>query len=488
MLFNSIDFIIFFVVVTFLYYILPHKVRWVLLLISSYYFYMCWKPIYILLILLCTVVNYFGALIIHRARDIRIKKFWLVFSLAISFGVLIFYKYLPFINDALNTISFYLGIDYPIEHFDIFLPMGISFYTFQTLSYTIDVYKGEMNPERNFFRLSLYVSFFPQLVAGPIERADRLLPQFEKRVNFDKVRVLYGIKIMLIGLFKKVVVADRLAVAVDTVYNSPVEYSGIYYVIATLFFAFQIYCDFSAYSEIALGVAKALGIDLMVNFDHPYQSKSIQEFWRRWHISLSTWFRDYLYIPLGGSRVSRIRHYFNLMVTFLISGLWHGADWTFIFWGGLHGLYQVIGKITKGVRDRIKSLLRLEGNFLWGLVQNIFTFILVLFAWIFFRANSITESFYIARNLFSDVEMWKDADYMYTVVNSMGLSFFEFVIAVASIILLILGELIGRKKPLYVKLNNSNFIVEGTFYMALLLIILTMGVFFNASEFIYFQF
>ncbi|MDU5081394.1 MBOAT family O-acyltransferase [uncultured Tissierella sp.] len=488
MLFNSVQFIIFFIVVTLVYYILPHRFRWVLLLVSSYYFYMAWKPVYILLILLCTIINYIAALIISKHKNQGIRKFWLVLSLGISFGVLFIYKYFSFLNDSLGNVFAYFNLNYPIGHFDILLPMGISFYTFQTLSYTIDVYRGDIKPEKNFFMLSLYVTFFPQLVAGPIERSDRLLPQLRKKAYFDIYRVLDGIKIMVIGFFKKIVIADRLAVAVNAVYNSPQDFSGIYYIIATILFAFQIYCDFSAYSEIALGAAKVLDIDLMRNFDRPYLSKSIQEFWRRWHISLSTWFRDYLYIPLGGNRVSKPRYYFNVLITFLLSGLWHGANWTFVIWGGLHGVYQIIAHMTKRVRSKVKSTLRLNNSFVLKLFQVIFTFTLVCFTWIFFRANSISDAIYIIENLFSDIDSWKDINYLYLVANNMGLSFFEFLLGIASIILLSIGELIARKRPLYLTLNNSNFIIEGSFYIILLLIILTMGVYFNANQFIYFQF
>lgn len=488
MLFNSIEFIIFFLIATFVYYILPHKYRWILLLISSYIFYMAWNPKYILLILLCTIVNYIGALKIKSSNNLKAKKFWLVFSLVISFGVLFIYKYLTFVNDSLIALFKHTNINYPIKHFDITLPMGISFFTFQTLSYTIDVYRGEIEPEKNFFRLSLYVVFFPQLVAGPIERSDRLLPQLRKEVHFDSERILDGIKIMLVGFFKKVVIADRLAIAVNTIYNAPYKYSGLYYVIATIFFTFQIYCDFSGYSEIALGSAKVLGIDLMKNFERPYLSKSIQEFWRRWHISLSTWFRDYLYIPLGGNRVSKPRYYFNILVTFLVSGLWHGANWTFLVWGALHGFYQIIGDMTKEFRDWFKDKLRLNKTFILKFFQTIITFALVSFAWIFFRANSLSEARYIINNLFSDIDKWGSFKYIYEVITNMGLTLFEFLLATTTIILLIAGELVARKEPLYIKLNRANIVVEGTFYMFLLLIMLTMGVFFDANQFLYFQF
>lgn len=488
MIFNSIEFIIFFFIVTTVYFLTPHKFRWVLLLISSCVFYMAWNPAYIILVMICILINYIAALMIEKDKNQGIRKFWLILSLSVSLGILFIYKYLGFINETLSNIFTYLSYDYPFSNFDILLPMGISFYTFQTLSYTIDVYREEIQPERNFFKLSLFVTFFPQLVAGPIERPDSLLPQFEKKASFDIYRIVDGIKIILLGLFKKVVVADRLAVAVNAVYNSPGDYSGLYYIIATILFAFQIYCDFAGYSEIALGVAKVLGIDLMRNFNKPYLSKSIGEFWSRWHISLSTWFRDYLYIPLGGNRVSKSRNYFNLFITFLVSGLWHGASWNFVIWGGLHGLYQIIGKATNKFRLRIKSALRIDNNFITEFFQIIFTFTIVTFAWIFFRANTFADAVYIVKNLFTDINMWTNPNYIYSVANNMGLNFFEFLVGIVSVVLLVLGEIISGKKPLYVGLNKSNLIVEGSFYLILTTIILTMGVYFNANQFIYFQF
>lgn len=488
MIFNSMQFIVFFLIVVGSYYIVPHRFRWGLLLIASYIFYMAWKPSYIVLILLCTVVNYIAAIEIEKNKEKSIRKFWLVLSLLISLGVLFVYKYLPFINETLMGVFTYLGLDYPVQTFDIFLPMGISFYTFQSLSYTIDVYRGDTRAERNFFYLSLYVTFFPQLVAGPIERSDRLLPQFRKKVDFDIDRIVAGTKIMILGFFKKIVIADRLAVAVNAVYNSPESFSGIYYVIATLLFAFQIYCDFSGYSQIAIGSAKVLGIELMQNFDRPYLSKSVQEFWRRWHISLSTWFRDYVYIPLGGSRVARSRYYMNIMATFLLSGLWHGASWNFVIWGGLHGLYQVIGHMTSKTREKIKAALKIDGTFLLKVFQVAFIFTLTSFAWIFFRANTFSDSIYIINNLFSDISEWGSISYLYGVFNSMGLSFFELLLGIISIGLLVILELLARKRPIYDTISRYNFLVEGTFYMILLIIIMTMGVYFDGNQFIYFQF
>lgn len=488
MIFNSFQFLVFFLLVLVSYYVIPHRFRWGLLLIASYIFYMAWKPSYIVLILLCTVVNYIAAIRIEKNKEEKLKKFWLVLSLSISLGVLFIYKYLPFVNETLMVIYSYLGLNYPVQSFDIFLPMGISFYTFQSLSYTIDVYRGDTRAEKNFFYLSLYVTFFPQLVAGPIERSDRLLPQFKKKVDFDMDRILSGIKIMILGFFKKVVIADRVAIGVNAVYNSPEAFSGIYYLIATLLFAFQIYCDFSGYSQIAIGSARVLGIELMQNFDRPYLSKSIQEFWRRWHISLSTWFRDYVYIPLGGSRVPRVRYYMNIMATFLLSGLWHGASWNFVIWGGLHGLYQVIGHMTFKAREKIKSSIGIRDTFLVKVFQVAFIFTLTSFAWIFFRANTFSDSIYIIRNLFSDIGQWGDANYLYGVFTSMGLSLFELLLGIVSIGLLVISELLARRRPIYELVGNYIFLLEGSFYMILLTIIMTMGVYFDGNQFIYFQF
>ncbi len=441
---------------------------------------MAWKPIFILLVLFSTVINYYMSLKIKSTNNKNKKKLYLNIALFISLGILFVFKYLTLINETFRTLFLYINVDYPFNSLNILLPMGISFYTFQTLSYTIDVYKERVTPQRGFLRLTLFIIFFPQLVAGPIERSDRLMPQLFKKKNFNLIRTIEGVQIMLLGYFKKVVIADRLSIAVNTVYNNPHNYSGLYFIITTILFAFQIYCDFSGYSEIALGCAKVLGIELMENFKRPYFSKSIKEFWRRWHISLSTWFKDYVYIPLGGNKVSTIRKYFNLFITFLISGLWHGANWTFVIWGMLHGLYQIIGTITFKFRKSIGELPKL--------FKIIITFSLVCFAWIFFRANTIGDAIYIVTNLFNDISEWTNKDYLYKAVTHMGLNFLEFIIAIASVLLLLLYEFLSRKIDLYKKLNTGNIILRGAFYITLVIIILTMGVYHNASQFIYFQF
>ncbi|MGL6168515.1 MAG: MBOAT family O-acyltransferase, partial [Fusobacteriaceae bacterium] len=347
MLFNSLQFLIYFPIVVLLYFLLPFKFRWIWLLIASYFFYMNWNPKYAILMGTSTLVTYLSGILIEKSNSIleenqrnKMRKLWVFLSFGINLSILFFFKYFNFLGTNITYILSKIHIGVKIPNFDMLLPVGISFYTFQALSYTMDVYRGDVKAQKNLGKYALFVSFFPQLVAGPIERSTHLLAQIDKEYNFEYERVKNGLLLMLWGLFKKIVIADRLAVLVNTVYNNPTNYEGFVLIIASVFFAFQIYCDFSSYSDIAIGAANVMGYDLMKNFNRPYFSKSIGEFWRRWHISLGTWFRDYLYFPLGGSKVSKSKRYRNIMVVFLVSGLWHGASWNFIVWGGLHGIYQ----------------------------------------------------------------------------------------------------------------------------------------------------
>ena len=330
MFFNSLEFAVFFPIVVGLYLLTPERFRWTLLLAASYYFYAAWKAEYLILILVSTLIDYTVALRMEKASNPAKRRSWLIVSLCSNLGILFSFKYFNFFNDSVRTVFDQFNIFYDVPAFEVLLPVGISFYTFQTLSYTIDVYRGQRPAERHIGIFALYVAFFPQLVAGPIERSTRLLPQFFKKVELTYERTVDGLRLMLWGFFKKLVIADRVGAYVDVVYASPDDHSGMTVLIATYFFAFQIFCDFSGYSDIAIGSARILGYDLMDNFRRPYFSKSISEFWRRWHISLSTWFRDYVYIPLGGNRVVKWRWYYNLMVVFVVSGLWHGANWTFV--------------------------------------------------------------------------------------------------------------------------------------------------------------
>jgi len=404
MLFNSLEFLIFFPTVVLLYFLLPYRFRWVLLLVASYVFYMFWRAEYALLLLLSTLIDYGCGLGMNRYPDEekQKRKPWLYLSLFSNLSLLFTFKYYNFFNTAAHDLAQLLGLSYAAPAFALLLPMGISFYTFQTMSYSIDVYYGRIKAEKHLGIFALFVTFFPQLVAGPIERAENLLSQLREKHSFDYGRIVSGLQLMAWGLFKKVLIADRLALMVNQVYNNPTDYAGIPLLLATFFFAFQIYCDFSGYTDIAIGSAQVMGFRLMDNFKRPYFARSISDFWSRWHISLSTWFRDYLYIPMGGNRVVRWRWYYNLLFTFLVSGLWHGANWTFIVWGALHGFYLVFAQITRQPRSRLALTLGLDKRpMLYGVWQVGTTFALVCLAWIFFRANTIGEAWYIVTHLFS---------------------------------------------------------------------------------------
>lgn len=392
MLFNSLNFLIFFPLVVVLYYIIPVKFRYIWLLLSSYYFYMCWNLQYVLLLLTSTVVTYISGIIIARVKrsDIEGKKKvcqmkWCVaISFVINLGILAWFKYFNFFFENIQKVFSVIDITITEPAFDIILPVGISFYTFQALSYTMDVYRGDVYAEKNFFKYALFVSFFPQLVAGPIERSKNLLKQVNVPQKFDYEKCRDGFLLMLWGFFMKLVISDRAAILVNTVYGNIDKYSGLYFVVATILFSFQIYCDFAGYSTIAMGAAKILGYELMENFECPYFSQSVSEFWRRWHISLSSWFRDYLYIPLGGNKKGKRRKWVNLMVVFLTSGLWHGAQWSFVAWGGLNGLFQIIGEWLKPIRDFLNKLFRMDrASLSHKLFKVVFTFGLINFTWIF---------------------------------------------------------------------------------------------------------
>ena len=403
MTFNSIEFLIFFPIVALLYFVLPHRARWPMLLIASYYFYMFYEAELVFLIFGTTLVSWAASLIIERTESLRVKRLCLTATLVACLGTLFVYKYLGFLFDSFLGIAELMGFDRPDIVINLLLPVGISFYTFQTLSYVIDVYRGDIKCERNFFFYALFVSFFPQLVAGPIERPDNLIPQLRSEHIFDKDNFSRGMRVMLLGFFKKVCVADILSIYVTSVYNSPESATGLGVVIATVLFAVQIYCDFSGYTDIATGCARIMGIRLMKNFDHPYTASSVKEFWSRWHISLSSWFRDYLYIPMGGNRTSRARHLFNVFFVFLISGLWHGANWTFVIWGALHGVYRIVGNLTRPSRDRLLARLGLDiSGATVRAARQVITFVLVTFAWLFFRANSVADAVTLLGRIFTD--------------------------------------------------------------------------------------
>lgn len=370
------------------YYALKPRLRWVLLLVGSYFFYMCWNAAYALLLFCSTAVTYGCAAGVGASKSTRARKGWIVLSLVVNLGILFFFKYYGLFADTAGAL---LGEGVRLPRPDVLLPVGISFYTFQALGYTLDVYRGDLEPQRHFGKYALFVSFFPQLVAGPIERSGHLLRQFDEAHRPDAEQMRRGALLILLGLVKKLVIADHLALVADRVYAAPEAYGAPAVIVATVCFAFQIYGDFSGYSDIAVGSAALFGFRLMRNFDRPYFSQSVGEFWRRWHISLSSWFRDYVYIPLGGNRVSAGRWAFHILLVFLISGLWHGAAWTFAIWGLLNGLYQVAGRFTRPMRERLWKRLGVAGAARTG-AAVLSTFLLTVFGWMFFRAKTLAQA------------------------------------------------------------------------------------------------
>ena len=503
MLFNSLNFLIFFPIVVLVYFIFPYKIRYIWLLFTSYFFYMCWNPKYAILLLVSTLITYFSALSMEGAailfkgeeekvllRRQRAKKTIVAVSFILNLSILFFFKYFTFAIDSINVILKNIHVELIQPSFDIVLPVGISFYIFQALSYTMDVYRGDVEVEKNVFRYAVFVSFFPQLVAGPIERSSNLLHQFKERKTFNYTRAKDGLCLMLWGFFQKIVLADRIATIINQVFDYYSYYSGLYMVVAAVLFAFQVYCDFAGYSNIAVGSAQVMGFDLMTNFDCPYFAKNVTEFWRRWHISLTTWFRDYLYIPLGGNRKGKVRKYINVMIVFLSSGLWHGANWTYVIWGGLNGLYQVIEQLLKPHFNKLLDKTDAKRNiFSSHLLQMIVTFILVDFAWIFFRADTISEAFGFIERMFSTFNPWILFDGS---LYDLGLSQLEFKIGIFAIILLLVVD-IAHYKGFRIRafINKQQVWFRWVVYVLAICMVVILGTYgpdFDASQFIYFQF
>lgn len=492
MLFNSIHFLIFFPIVVCVYFLIPSRIKYIWLLIASYYFYMCWNPKYIVLIGISTIVTYVSGLLIEK---FTMRKRWIVAgSFITNLGILAFFKYFNFIYINVEQVLHHCGITIPSSHYDIILPVGISFYTFQALSYTVDVYRGEIKAEHNILKYALFVSFFPQLVAGPIERSKNLLQDIQdipKKKMLDYNRITSGLTIMLYGMFLKLVIADRISIVVDTVFDQYKKYDSIALLIAAVCFSIQIYCDFSSYSTIAIGAARVMGFTLMENFDTPYFATSIKDFWRRWHISLSTWFRDYLYIPLGGNRCSKARKYFNLLVTFAASGLWHGAGWSYIVWGMLHGIYQIIGELLVPVKNWICKICKVKKEtFSYKLMQMLITFFLVTFAWIFFRADSFRTALgFIYRMLTA----WSFNTLISEGFLKMGLSFLEWNILLVALAFMFGISLIKYRRQMTIDtfLAEQNRWFRWSVLYLLLFAILIYGKYgpaYDQQAFIYFQF
>ena len=496
MLFNSFSFLIFFPVVLLVYFVIPKKIRYIWLLIASYYFYMCWNARYALLLLASTLVTYFAGLLIdYAAKKTWVKKLVVAGSLVLNFGILFFFKYFDFAMDGLEVLLAKAGVTFEAPSFDILLPVGISFYIFQAVGYTIDVYRGKIRAEINVLMYALFVSFFPQLVAGPIERSTNLLSQLrgiDKIKLWDTKRVQQGALVMLYGYFMKMVLADRIAVLVDTVYDPMLSYQfeGFTVFIAAVLFSIQIYCDFAGYTHIAIGAAKIMGFTLKDNFNTPYLAVSIKDFWDRWHISLTTWFKDYLYFPLGGSRKGKVRKYINIFIVFLLSGLWHGAAWHYMFWGVLHGVARILGELTLGIRNKIYGFLGCKRDtFATRLWQGTFTFLLVTLLWMFFRGEDVQQTFDLIKNMVTVYNPWVLTDGS---LFTLGLDAKEWnVLLVGMLILLVTDVCKKRNKDLVAFFMQQNLWFRWLFFYVGIMGIVIFGVYgsqYNATQFIYFQF
>ena len=495
MVFNSIEFVIFLPIVFMLYWVFPQKYRHILLLLASYVFYMWWNWKLIVLILFTTIVSYSSGIIISKNANDKIRKLVLWVGILLCLSVLLFFKYFNFLFEIITSVVNKIESGLIGGYFEIILPVGISFYTFQTLSYIVDVYKGTIVAEKNILYYALFVTFFPQLVAGPIERPSDLLPQLKNNtLKLNQIQFNKAFRYLLVGAFKKVAIADIVGIYVNNVYENIVDSNGLTILIATILFSIQIYCDFSGYSDIAVGCALLFGINLTENFNNPYKSKSIKEFWTRWHISLSRWLRDYVYFPLGGSRVKIIRWALNILIVFFISGLWHGANYTFILWGLLHGICQIIGVLTQKWRDKFWEKCKIDPNGkMVSCLRIVNTFLLVTVIWVFFRANTIADASLAIQKLFVDYSV-SDA-YFTSVTTGLGIGIYSMIYIMVGLILLIMcGELksVGND----VVSISSRIIYKKSFRYTLYIIVAWMiigaWIYLQAidvgSSFIYFQF
>lgn len=482
MLFNSIDFLIFLPIIFFLYWFVVKnnlKFQNLLLLVASYYFYSCWDWRFLFLLIFSTLLDYYTGIKIYRSTSKKNKKIWLWISIGINLGFLGIFKYYNFFAESFEQAMSLFGISTSLDSLKVILPVGISFYTFHGLSYVIDIYYERIKPERNFINYSLFVSFFPLLVAGPIERATHLLPQIVKKRDFNYRNTVDGLRQILWGLFKKIVIANNCAEFADVIFNNHNHQSGSTIVLGALFFTYQIYCDFSGYSDIALGTAKLFGIELLRNFSYPYFSRDIAEFWRRWHISLSSWFKDYLYIPLGGSKGGMWLKIRNTFIIFLVSGFWHGANWTFIIWGLLNAIFIMPSIIFNTNRTNIDIVAK--GKFFPNLTEILsigITFALTVFAWIFFRANNVTAALFYVKEIFSSSIL--------SVPNFEGMKS-SFVILIMTLILFVI-EWFGREYQYglaFVSEFRYRKLRWVIYYLLIFIIIYYSG---KEQQFIYFQF
>ncbi len=475
MFFNSYTYFVFLPIVLLVYYALPAvRYRNIFLLLASYFFYMCWQPIFILLIIVSTLTDYFVGKKLSITNEKGRRKLLLFLSLLVNIGILLYFKYFNFLTENIEGLLSVLGLNLDLPAHSHILPVGISFYTFQTLSYTFDVYKNKNHVEPNFIDFSLYVSFFPQLVAGPIERSRNLLPQFKIKQVLDYKRFRLGAMLIMLGLVKKLVFADRFAIYSDEIFSAPELYNGVNAILGIVFFSFRIYGDFSGYTDIAIGSALLLGITLMENFKGPYLSRSIREFWQRWHISLSTWFRDYLYIPLGGNRAGSSRTYRNLLIVFLITALWHGASWTFVVWGLIHGFFLIVERLvlTK-LLDKLPAVL------------NVFyVFVISSAAWIFFRADTMTDALVLLKNVF----IYEEGNFFNHNIYEDVIDTAELYLSLVLLCVAIALHFFEYRYNVAVRISKSNVVKRWTFYLLCILSIAYLGEYGLYKEFIYFQF
>ncbi len=485
MLFNSIPFLIFFPLVVLLYFLIPHRFRTIWLLLVSYYYYMYLNPRYALFLIASTLITYLGGRLIASTEATSKKKLFVALSVLLNLFFLIFFKYANFLTDTFSGLLGLLGVSCEPVHFNLILPVGISFYTFQSLSYIIDSYRGEVKTEKNIFKYALFVSFFPNILAGPIERSKNLLHQFDEQHKFDYARVRDGLILMLWGYFQKVVIEARLSILTDTVYGNFREYSGITLVIGIFFYGFKIYCDFASYSNIAIGAAKVMGFTLMTNFKQPFFSQNVKEFWRRWHISLNTWFVDYLYIPMGGSRVPKWRKYFNTMVVFLASGMWHGASLNYIMWGAVNGIFQIAGDLLKPVRIKCCAMIHYDfKNRIGKAIRIGFTFILFHISLVFFVSGSVSDALEIFSRMFTAFSLRPLYD---GTLYRLGLGVLNFYILLFSLIILLIVDLVQEKKEAFVYLAAKPLLIRWTFYYLLIgMILLSCNL--STQEFLYMTF
>lgn len=487
MLFNSFSFLLFFPTVVFLYFLIPHSYRWVLLLVASCIFYMAFIPIYILILILTIIITYVLGHVIENSEG-RKRRWLLVVGIILICSPLFLFKYFNFFNANLSQMASFFHWNYSIENLSLVLPIGLSFYTFQSLSYLIEIYRNNQKAEHRFHILALYITFFPQLVAGPIERPGNLIPQFYIQYALDDQRVINGLKLMVWGFLKKVVIADKIAVIVEQVYNDPTQYTGIPLIMAAIYFGFQVYCDFSGYSDIAIGSAQVMGFRLMDNFNRPFASRSVTDFWRRWHISLMTWFRDYVYIPLGGNRVGKWRWYLNIFITFTLSGLWHGAGWGFVLWGSLNGCYLILSNLTQGIRKKGVRWIGLDRlpRFHHAL-QIVFGFLLFCFTLIIFRSKNLSDAFYIITHLGTGLSDVEGIRMSLKSLYGLGLDRYELIIALIAIGLMEIVQWMVPSENMRRMFWEKPLYFRWAMYYILLLFLIFFGEY-QDHAFIYFQF